>query len=88
MLSYQLKLIHLVCGNGWFLEICKNNSIECIGIEPDTRYIEKYQRADLNVKNGFFPKDISNNIKYDFIIYNDVLSVLTVSSYLNKATVI
>lgn len=74
--SKKCKGLEVGCGYGWFLEICNKNSIECEGIEPETRFNEKYEKAGLNVKNGFYPKDVSNNTKYDFIIFNDVFEHL------------
>ncbi len=63
-------------GYGWFLEICKEHQIQCEGIEPETRFNEKYRTKGLNVRNGFYPDAIPANSRYDFIIYNDVLEHL------------
>ncbi len=63
-------------GYGWFLEICKEHQIQCEGIEPETRFNEKYRTKGLTVRNGFYPDDIPKNSRYDFIIYNDVLEHL------------
>ncbi len=63
-------------GYGWFLEICKDYTIDCEGIEPEVRFNAKYRKNDLKVINGFYPDDIPANTKYDFIIYNDVLEHL------------
>jgi 2-polyprenyl-3-methyl-5-hydroxy-6-metoxy-1,4-benzoquinol methylase len=61
------------CGYGWFLESCKENFINCEGIEPETRFNEKYRSQGLKVKNGFYPEELPAGSKYDFIAFNDVI---------------
>ena len=63
-------------GYGWFLEVCKDHQIDCEGIEPETRFNERYKQEGLKVFNGFFPHDLPQNAEYDFIAYNDVLEHL------------
>jgi len=72
-------------GYGWFLEVCKNNDIRCEGIEPETRFNDRYQKEGLSVDNGFFPQDISSSKKYDFIAYNDVIEHLPELKEIMKA---
>lgn len=61
------------CGYGWFLESCKENSLTCEGIEPETRFNEAYVRNGFKVINGFYPDELTGNKMYDFIVFNDVL---------------
>ena len=63
-------------GYGWFLEVCRDHGISCLGIEPETRFNEHYQKEGLQVKNGFFPQDLQEESDFDFIAYNDVLEHL------------
>tara|TARA_R110000822_G_scaffold2157_4_gene10368 strand:- start:1834 stop:2688 length:855 start_codon:yes stop_codon:yes gene_type:complete len=63
-------------GYGWFLEVCRDHGISCLGIEPETRFNEHYQKEGLQVKNGFFPQDLQEESHFDFIAYNDVLEHL------------
>jgi len=63
-------------GYGWFLEICKEHSIDCMGIEPETRFNKDYQMNGLEVVNGFFPEGLPKGSKFAFITYNDVLEHL------------
>ena len=63
-------------GYGWFLEVCRDHGISCLGIEPETRFNEHYQKEDLLVKNGFFPQDLQEESGFDFIAYNDVMEHL------------
>jgi SAM-dependent methyltransferase len=60
-------------GNGWWLETCKENDINCIGIEPERIYENYHQENNLNIIYGFYP-DVSPKKEqgYDFIIFNDV----------------
>lgn len=63
-------------GYGWFMEVCKDHEISCEGIEPETRFNNRYKKKGLHVTNGFFPNDLSKKLKFDFIAYNDVLEHL------------
>jgi 2-polyprenyl-3-methyl-5-hydroxy-6-metoxy-1,4-benzoquinol methylase len=63
-------------GYGWFLEVCKDHDIGCEGIEPETRFNEGYKKKGLEVTNGFFPQDLQEQKRYDFIAYNDVMEHL------------
>jgi 2-polyprenyl-3-methyl-5-hydroxy-6-metoxy-1,4-benzoquinol methylase len=60
-------------GNGWWLETCKANNIDCIGIEPEHIYENYHKENKLDVIYGFYP-DVSPKKEkgYDFIIFNDV----------------
>ncbi len=69
----KLKGLEVGSGYGWFLESCIDNNIECEGIEPETRFNERYKNKELNVINGFYPTEISQNNKYEFIVFNDVI---------------
>lgn len=58
---------------GWFLEICKENGIDCVGIEPENSVYAKSHDSGHNVFHGFFPDDLPESVNnVDFIIYNDV----------------
>lgn len=63
-------------GYGWFLEVCQEHGIDCLGIEPETRFNEQYLKKGLEVKNGFFPQDLQKDSHFDFIAYNDVMEHL------------
>jgi 2-polyprenyl-3-methyl-5-hydroxy-6-metoxy-1,4-benzoquinol methylase len=67
------KGLEVGCGYGWFLESCKDNAIECSGIEPETRFNNDYKQKGFNVSNGFYPADLPGDSKFDFIAFNDVL---------------
>src|SRR6185312_5463490 len=60
-------------GNGWWLETCLANKINCIGIEPEHIYEDYHREKKLNIIYGFYP-DVSpkKDNGYDFIIFNDV----------------
>src|ERR1700744_690109 len=69
----KISGMEIGCGNGWWLETCKANNIECIGIEPEHIYENYHKENKLDVIYGFYP-DVSPKKEkgYDFIIFNDV----------------
>ncbi|GGH62545.1 2-polyprenyl-3-methyl-5-hydroxy-6-metoxy-1,4-benzoquinol methylase [Filimonas zeae] len=69
----QLSGLEIGCGNGWWLETCKQNGLDCVGIEPEHIYESYHKAGNLNVLYGFYP-DVSPHKEngYDFIIFNDV----------------
>ena len=79
LLKYQgdkgkkISGMEIGCGNGWWLETCKANNIEWIGIEPEHIYENYHKENKLDVIYGFYP-DVSPKKErgYDFIIFNDV----------------
>lgn len=72
-LNPNAKGLEIGCGYGWFLETCKEHTIRCDGVEPETRFNELYRVGGFHVLNGFYPDIITGTEKYDFIIFNDVL---------------
>jgi len=69
----QIHGLEVGCSYGWFLELCEQNQIDCIGIEPETRFNEYYKKNRFYVINGFYPQDFDTEKKFDFIVFNDVL---------------
>jgi len=69
----NLSGLEIGSGNGWWLETCKKNNIDCIGIEPERIYENYHKTNNLNIIYGFYP-DVSpkKETGYDFIIFNDV----------------
>ncbi|RXK85900.1 class I SAM-dependent methyltransferase [Filimonas effusa] len=69
----NLSGLEIGSGNGWWLHVCKQNGLDCIGIEPERIYESYHKEKNLNVVYGFYP-DVSPAKKegYDFIIFNDV----------------
>lgn len=69
----QLSGLEIGCGNGWWLETCKQHGLDCTGIEPEHIYESYHKAENLNVVYGFYP-DVSpaKENGYDFIIFNDV----------------
>ena len=72
-ISHHTIGLEVGCGYGWFLETCIENNLKCDGIEPETRFNKYYKSIGLNIKNDFYPLELSQNIKYDFIVFNDVI---------------
>ena len=69
----KLTGLEIGSGNGWWLETCRANNIDCTGIEPEHIYENYHKENKLNLVYGFYP-DVSpkRDGGYDFIIFNDV----------------
>jgi SAM-dependent methyltransferase len=71
--SKKLSGLEIGCGNGWWLEICKQHQIKCIGIEPDDHFTSYHQQQGLDVIYDFYPSSkLPTDQKFDLIIFNDV----------------
>ncbi|MCU0325870.1 MAG: class I SAM-dependent methyltransferase [Spirosomaceae bacterium] len=69
----QIVGLEIGSGNGWWLKVCQENQIDCIGIEPEDSFRKYYQENNLNVVAGFYPNEATKSLDgYDFIIFNDV----------------
>lgn len=70
--TLPIKGLEIGCGNGWWLEICNEFNIPCLGVEPE-RKLEKYHKEHhLQVYYEFYPCENLKDLKFDFIIFNDV----------------
>lgn len=68
-----IKGLEIGTGNGWWLKVCQENDIDCIGIEPEKAHQDYHDANKLKVFYGFYPDvDIKREGGYDFIIFNDV----------------
>lgn len=68
-----LQGLEIGAGNGWWLQACKAENINCIGIEPEIIFNDFYEKHQLNVVNGFYPDpSFTEKSRFDFIIFNDV----------------
>jgi 2-polyprenyl-3-methyl-5-hydroxy-6-metoxy-1,4-benzoquinol methylase len=71
--SDKLKGLEVGVGNGWWLQICAQEGIDCTGIEPETLHQDYHKVNGLKVHYSFYPADeIKTKNGYDFIIFNDV----------------
>ena len=69
----KLSGLEIGTGNGWWLKVCQDEGIDCIGIEPETSHRAYHKTNGLNVRYGFYPEvDVKTKNGYDFIIFNDV----------------
>ena len=69
----KLAGLEIGSGNGWWLVECKEQGINCTGIEPERTYESYHKENNLDIAYGFYP-DVSPEKQggYDFIIFNDV----------------
>jgi len=69
----KLKGLEIGSGNGWWLKVCQEKGIDCIGIEPENSHQDYYTANGLSVYDGFYPSpELKSEKGYDFIIFNDV----------------
>ncbi|MFN3852244.1 MAG: class I SAM-dependent methyltransferase [Spirosomataceae bacterium] len=69
----QIVGLEIGSGNGWWLKVCQEKRIDCIGIEPEDSFRDYYHENNLNVVSGFYPNEATKSVEgYDFIIFNDV----------------
>jgi len=69
----KLKGLEIGSGNGWWLKVCQEKGVDCIGIEPENSHQDYYDVNGLNVFYGFYPNpQLKREKGYDFIIFNDV----------------
>jgi 2-polyprenyl-3-methyl-5-hydroxy-6-metoxy-1,4-benzoquinol methylase len=66
------KLLDVGCAHGWFLDLAKPD-FEVLGIEPDQQVFNKTIERHLPVRMGYFPDVLTDNEKFDVIIFNDVI---------------
>lgn len=71
--SKKVKGLEVGSSYGWFLETSKKHKIICDGIEPEEKTYNISLGKNHSVTRGFFPQDIRQKVKYDFIIFNDTL---------------
>ena len=69
---HNFQGLEIGSGNGWWLETCKKNNITCIGIEPERVYESFHKKSELDIIYDFYPSDQIKDLKFDFIIFNDV----------------
>jgi SAM-dependent methyltransferase len=65
-------LLDVGSAHGWFLESAKND-FEVLGIEPDENVANGAIKKSLNVRKGYFPAVLSQEEKFDVIVFNDVM---------------
>lgn len=67
------SILDIGCASGLFLEMACQHGYEVYGVEPNPVMYEVAKKKQLNVVNGYFPENLILSIKYDIIIFNDVL---------------
>ncbi len=71
--SGKINGLEIGSGNGWWLKVCQEHGIDCIGIEPEKAHQDYHTENGLNVYYGFYPDlNVKTEKGYDFIIFNDV----------------
>lgn len=68
----ESKGLEVGSATGLFIVEAKKEGFEVEGIEPMYESCRISWEKGLNVKNGYFPADIDQTQRFDFIIFNDV----------------
>lgn len=69
----KLSGLEIGSGNGWWLKVCQEKNIACVGVEPEKSFEAYHAENGLNVFYGFYPNEaVKSETGYDFIIFNDV----------------
>jgi SAM-dependent methyltransferase len=80
------SLLEIGCAHGWFLELAQQY-FSVLGVEPDKNLVQQTLSKKLPVLQGYFPEAISDEKRFDIIVFNDVfehiagLPALTAACY-------
>lgn len=66
------RLLDVGSAHGWFMQKCED-SFDVLGIEPDKAVAIAASRRIGPIRQGFFPDVLSDDEKFDVIVFNDVL---------------
>jgi len=70
--KFPAGLLEVGCAHGWFLEMAQEK-FKVLGVEPDERICKSAQAKGLPVRLGFFPEALSQDERFDVIVFNDVI---------------
>lgn len=78
LISPEARVLDVGCGTGVVSEIIQNiANVKIVGIEPDSDRVNKAKERGLDVKLGLLDeKFITENGKFDYVIFADVLEHL------------
>jgi 2-polyprenyl-3-methyl-5-hydroxy-6-metoxy-1,4-benzoquinol methylase len=62
--------------HGWFLQAASRRGYRAMGIEPDAAMAEQSRQAGCDVVDGYFPRDLPEDLHFDVISFNDVFEHL------------
>jgi len=69
-------LLEVGCARGWFLEAAARCGAQVRGLEPEAENAQIARAAGLSVDVGFFPDGLTENSRFDIIVFNDVFEHL------------
>lgn len=77
------RLLEVGCAHGWFLDLAKKD-FEVLGVEPDKAVFNAVSQRGLPVRFGYYPDALSDDEKFDIIVFNDVIEhIPAIQSILN-----
>lgn len=69
----KISILDVGCASGLFMKLACDRGNITYGVEPNPVMHTAAINKNFNVVQGYFPDNIDKNIKYDVIIFNDVL---------------
>lgn len=70
------RLLEVGSAYGWFMEVASSRGVVPFGIEPDEAIAAQALQKGLQIHIGYFPACIDTEMRFDVIIFNDVLEHL------------
>ena len=77
--QYELagkELLEVGCAEGWFLEEASRAGLKVSAIEPSSPHAGMARSNGFDVIEGFFPEDMPDSARFDFVVFNDVFEHL------------
>ena len=70
------RLLEVGCAKGWFVACAAGRGMQIEGIEPALDAGIDVDVQTLNIRSGYFPEALSEDARYDAIVFNDVFEHL------------
>jgi SAM-dependent methyltransferase len=85
-ISSHDKVLEIGCGDGYFLDLCKEKGIDATGLELNEKAVEDCLRKNLKVYNSTIENFTQTGKTFDVVCFFQVLEHITnVRSFLNAA---
>lgn len=75
-LTPEASLLDVGCAHGWFLRYARSRGYACSGIEPDGAMCARMRASGIDHIQGYFPRDLPDDSRYDAVFFNDVFEHL------------
>jgi SAM-dependent methyltransferase len=69
---FKENLLDVGSAHGWFVELATKRFSKVVGIEPDSRMVDRALSNGTLLRTGYFPDCLGDSELFDVIIFNDV----------------